>query len=42
VPTPDEAAELQRLQRRVGIGTQIVSVLLVLATAAMALARYVP
>jgi uncharacterized membrane protein len=41
-PTPDESAELQRLQRRVGIGAQIVSVLLVLATAAMALARYVP
>ena len=41
-PTPDEAAELERLQRRVGIGAQIVPVLLVLATAAMALARYVP
>lgn len=41
-PTADEAAELQRLQRRVGIGMQIVVVLLVLATAAMALARYVP
>ena len=41
-PTPAEAAELERLQRRVGIGTRIVSVLLVLATAAMAVARYVP
>jgi uncharacterized membrane protein len=41
-PTPDEAAEVQRLQKRMGIGMEIVAVLLVLATAAMALARYVP
>lgn len=41
-PTPDEAAQLQRLQTRLGLATQIVAILLVLATAAMAVARYVP
>ena len=41
-PNADESAELQRLQVRLNRGTQIVAVLLVLATAAMALARYMP
>jgi len=39
-PTPDEVAELQRLQSKVTSSTRIVTVLLVLATAAMAVARY--
>ena len=41
-PNPEEGAELQRLQRRMAIGSQIVAILLVFATAAMAVARYVP
>ena len=41
-PTAEEAAEIARLQRRLGIGAQIGTVLLVLAAAAMAVARYVP
>jgi hypothetical protein len=41
-PTPEEAALLARLQARLGVVTQIVAFLLVLATAAMAVARYVP
>jgi len=40
-PSPDQAAEMQRLQNRLGKALQVVSILLVLATAAMALARYV-
>jgi hypothetical protein len=41
-PTPAEVAEMQRLQDRVARGSQIVALLLVLATGAMAIARYVP
>jgi len=41
-PTPDEAAALARLQARLAVATQVVAVLLVLATAAMAVARYLP
>jgi hypothetical protein len=41
-PNADEATELQRLQARLARGSGIVSVLLLLATAAMAVARYVP
>ena len=37
-----ESAELQRLQGRMSVASQIVTVLLVLATGAMAIARYVP
>jgi uncharacterized membrane protein len=40
-PAPEQAAELQRLQNRLGTALQTVSVLLVLATSAMALARYI-
>ncbi len=40
-PTPDQAAEAQRLQHRLGSALRAVSALLVLATAAMALGRYV-
>jgi uncharacterized membrane protein len=41
-PAPDEAAEMQRLQARLGWATSVVAGLLVLATLAMAVARYVP
>jgi uncharacterized membrane protein len=41
-PTPEQAAEMQRLQRRLGGALQAVTVLLLLTTAAMALARYIP
>ena len=41
-PSPEQAAEMQRLQTRLGTALRIVATLLVLATAAMALARYVP
>ena len=40
-PTFDQAAEMQRLQQRLGTALRAVALLLVLATAAMALARYV-
>src|SRR5262249_52994800 len=40
-PTPQEAAELERLQARSALTAMIVSVLLILATTAMAVARYV-
>jgi len=40
-PSPEQAAELQRLQGRLGMALKVVAALLVLATAAMALARYV-
>jgi uncharacterized membrane protein len=40
-PSPDQAAEMQRLQKRLGVALRAVAILLVLATAAMALARYV-
>lgn len=41
-PTPEEQGELQRLQGRLATASLIVTVLLVLATGAMAIARYVP
>ena len=41
-PTPEQAAEMDRLQRRVAIATRTVAVLVVLATMCMASARYVP
>jgi hypothetical protein len=41
-PTAEELAEIQRLQARVRVAGQVVAVLLVLATTAMAVARYVP
>jgi uncharacterized membrane protein len=41
-PAPEEAAEMQRLQARLGRATMAVAGLLVLATLAMAVARYVP
>ena len=40
-PTPEELAELERLQRRNGIAAGLVATLLTLAVAAMAVARYV-
>jgi drug/metabolite transporter superfamily protein YnfA len=39
-PTGEEAAELERLQSRMGIASMVVAVLLLLATGAMAVARY--
>jgi hypothetical protein len=41
-PEPGEAAELQRLQSRMGIAGVVVAVLLLAATGAMAVARYLP
>jgi hypothetical protein len=41
-PSPDELAEMQRLQARLAGSSRWVAVLLLLATAAMAVARYVP
>jgi uncharacterized membrane protein len=41
-PSAEEAAEMQRLQARLAASSNLVAVLLVLATAAMAVARYVP
>jgi uncharacterized membrane protein len=41
-PTAEEAAELARIQKRLATGTIVVTVLIALATAAMAVARYVP
>jgi hypothetical protein len=41
-PSPDELAEMQRLQARLRGAGQMVALLLVLATVAMAAARYVP
>ena len=39
-PSPEQSAQMQRLQGRLGLAIQIVTVLLLLATAAMATARY--
>jgi hypothetical protein len=39
-PTAEEAAQMQRLQGRMSVASQIVTLLLVLATGAMAIARY--
>src|SRR5262245_31598271 len=41
-PTAEEAAQLERLQARSALATTLVSVLLFLATTAMAVARYAP
>jgi uncharacterized membrane protein len=41
-PSAEEAAEMQRLQARLAAASNLVAALLVLATAAMAVARYVP
>jgi uncharacterized membrane protein len=40
-PAPDEAAEMKRLQGRLGRATMVAAALLALATLAMAVARYV-
>ncbi len=40
-PTPDQVAELDRIQKRMMLSTRVIAVLLVLATTAMAAARYV-
>ena len=39
-PSPEQSAQMQQLQARLGAAARIVMVLLVLATAAMATARY--
>lgn len=41
-PTPDQVAEMQVLQSRIARGSAAVAVLILIATTAMALARYVP
>jgi hypothetical protein len=41
-PSAEEAAEMQRLETKLATASNLVAVLLVLATAAMAVARYVP
>jgi uncharacterized membrane protein len=41
-PSPEQMAEMQRLQARMGKASTLGAVLLVLATAAMAIARYIP
>jgi hypothetical protein len=41
-PNAEEQAEIRRLQGRMSAASKIVTVLLVLATGAMAIARYVP
>jgi uncharacterized membrane protein len=41
-PSPEQQAEMQRLQARLGSATIVVTVLVVLALAAMAVARYLP
>ena len=41
-PSPEQMAEMQRLQARMGKASALGAVLLVLATAAMAVARYIP
>jgi uncharacterized membrane protein len=41
-PSPEQMAEMQRLQARMGKASALGAVLLVLATSAMAVARYVP
>jgi uncharacterized membrane protein len=41
-PSAEQAAEMQRLQARLGMAAVVAATLLVLATAAMAVARYVP
>jgi len=41
-PSAEQSAEIQRLQGRLAMALRIISVLLLLATASMAVARYVP
>ena len=41
-PTPDQTAEMQRLQARMGMASASGALLLTGATAAMAVARYIP
>ena len=41
-PTAEQVAEMQALQGRIARGSAVVAVLIVIATTAMALARYVP
>jgi hypothetical protein len=41
-PTSDELATMQSLQRRMATAAALVAVLVLLATVAMAVARYVP
>jgi hypothetical protein len=41
-PSPDQAAEMQKLQARMGKASALGALLLVGATAAMAVARYIP
>ena len=41
-PSPEQSAEIQRLQARLTTATRVAAALLILATAAMAVARYVP
>ena len=41
-PTAEESAELQRLMARLGLGTIVAGSFLVVAVAAMAVARYMP
>ena len=40
-PTPEETAEIARLERRLSLGTILVGILLALAVSAMAIARYI-
>lgn len=40
-PTPEQEAEVRRLQKRLGVVLPLITALVVLATVAMALARYV-
>jgi hypothetical protein len=41
-PTPGEAAELERLESRMGIASVLIALMLLAATGAMAVARYLP
>ena len=41
-PSPEQAAEMQRLQGRMGKASALGAVLIVGATTAMAVARYIP
>jgi uncharacterized membrane protein len=41
-PAPEQQAEMQRLQTRLGMASVLATSLVVLATAAMAVARYIP
>ena len=41
-PLPEEAAEIARVQKRLGMGSAIAATLMTLAVSAMAVARYLP